>query len=71
MNHYSEQYLTQLSDLYLGKTIKIIHLDDKYEGPLYAGKTGKVAYIDSQGQLHGDWGGLAIAPEVDTFVVLD
>lgn len=46
-------------------------MDDKDEGHLYTGKTGKVTYIDSQGQLFGDWGGLAIAPEVDTFVVLD
>lgn len=37
----------------------------------YNGKIGKVQMIDSQGQLHGDWGGLAICPEIDTFVVLD
>ena len=31
----------------------------------YIGKTGTVELIDSKGQLHGDWGGLAILPEDD------
>lgn len=35
----------------------------------YIGKTGTVQMIDGIGQLHGDWGGLAILPE-DDFEVL-
>ena len=36
----------------------------------YAGRTGTVEFIDSIGQLHGTWGGLAIIPEVDEFVIV-
>lgn len=35
----------------------------------YIGKTGIVQMIDDMGQLHGDWGGLAILPE-DDFEIL-
>lgn len=35
----------------------------------YAGRTGTVEFIDSIGQLHGTWGGLAIIPEVDEFEI--
>jgi len=31
----------------------------------YIGKTGTVQMIDDLGQLHGDWGSLAILPEDD------
>lgn len=34
------------------------------------GKTGTVTSIDSIGQLHGTWGGLAIIPEVDEFSIV-
>ena len=37
----------------------------------YNGKEGIVEYIDSIGQLHGTWGGLAVIPECDTFVVVN
>jgi hypothetical protein len=36
----------------------------------YNGKEGVVQHIDSIGQLHGTWGGLAVIPECDTFVVV-
>ena len=32
---------------------------------------GVVEYIDDIGQLHGTWGGLAVIPEVDEFVILE
>lgn len=32
---------------------------------------GVVEYIDDIGQLHGTWGGLAVMPEVDEFVILE
>ena len=49
----------------IGDRIKIIHLEG--EGAAYDGKEGLVEYIDSKGQLHGTWGGLAIIPEVDKY----
>lgn len=54
----------------VGKKIKIVHMDDKLSGDKYNGKVGVVTYVDSMGQLHGTWGGLAVIPECDTFVVL-
>lgn len=39
--------------------------------PDYIGCEGKVEYIDSIGQLHGTWGGLALIPGEDEFVVND
>lgn len=37
----------------------------------YIGKTGTVEMIDSRGQLHGDWGGIAILPEDDFEILQD
>ena len=37
---------------------------------MYNGRSGVVEYIDSLGQLHGTWGGLAVIPGVDDFEVL-
>lgn len=51
----------------VGDTIKIIHL--KGEDNRSDGKTGKVEHIDGIGQLHGTWGGLAVIPEEDEFIV--
>ena len=36
----------------------------------YNGRSGVVEHIDSIGQLHGTWGGLAIIPETDEFEVI-
>lgn len=52
----------------VGDKIKIIKMNDE---PQYEGKIGIVQYIDSMNQLHGTWGGLAIIPEVDEFIILD
>ncbi len=52
-----------------GDRIQIIHLEG--EDARYDGKTGTVTHIDSLGQLHGTWGGLAIIPEIDTFIILE
>ena len=38
---------------------------------MYNGRSGVVEHIDSMGQLHGTWGGLAIIPGVDDFEVID
>ena len=52
----------------VGQTIKIIRMQDDFAGDQYNGKTGTIEYIDSLGQLHGTWGGLAIIPEIDIVI---
>lgn len=54
----------------VGDRIRIIRLDDPYTPESYNGREGIVKYIDSMGQLHGTWGGLAVIPEEDEFIVL-
>ena len=54
----------------VGDRIRIIRLDDPYTPEPYNGREGVVKYIDSMGQLHGTWGGLAVIPEEDEFIVL-
>ena len=53
----------------VGDRIHIIHLHG--EDTTYDGREGCVTHIDSIGQLHGDWGGLAIIPSEDEFFVID
>ena len=38
--------------------------------PWYCGRTGTVTFIDDAGQIHGTWGGCALIPSEDTFVVI-
>lgn len=52
-----------------GDRIRIIHLCE--ENGLYDGREGTVEFVDGIGQLHGTWGGLAVIPDVDEFVVID
>lgn len=52
----------------IGDKIQILKMIDPYED--YSGRIGIVKSIDSMGQLHGTWGGLAIIPEEDEFVIL-
>lgn len=52
----------------IGDIILIISMQGE---PNYTGKTGVVIRIDSLGQLHGTWGGLAIIPEEDTFQIIN
>ena len=54
----------------VGQTIQIIRMQDEFAGDRYNGKTGTIEYIDSLGQLHGTWGGLAIIPEIDIVCVI-
>lgn len=53
----------------IGDRIRIIRLYDPYDNS-YNGREGIVEHIDSLGQLHGTWGGLAVIPEEDEFIVL-
>ena len=52
----------------VGDTIRITKLDDPYDHS-YVGREGVVEHIDSMGQLHGTWGGLAVIPGEDDFIV--
>lgn len=51
----------------VGDTIRIIYMDGE---PRYTGKEGIVKSIDSMGQLHGTWGGLAVVPGEDDFEII-
>ena len=51
----------------VGDTIKIINMAGE---PQYNGRSGVIDHIDSIGQLHGTWGGLAIVPEEDEIEVI-
>ena len=53
----------------VGQRIRIIHLEG--EDNRYDGKEGVIEDIDAIGQLHGTWGGLAIIPEADKFLVIN
>lgn len=51
----------------VGDKIRIISMNGE---PVYSGMTGTITSIDGIGQLHGTWGGLAVIPSEDSFVVL-
>ena len=51
----------------VGDKIKIINMKDE---PQYTDREGVVTHIDDAGQIHGTWGGCAIIPEIDTYVIL-
>lgn len=59
----------------VGDTISIVSMDDDNgrdaQARAYNGKTGVIEHIDDMGQLHGTWGGLAVNPMVDIFVVIE
>ncbi len=52
----------------VGDKIKIIKMLGE---PNYTGRVGIVEYIDSIGQLHGTWGGLAIQEDDDRYIVIE
>lgn len=51
----------------VGDTIRIEYMDGE---PQYSGREGVVKSIDDIGQLHGTWGGLAVVPGTDNFVII-
>ena len=44
-----------------------IHIVKMAGEPHYTGREGVIKNIDSDGQLHGTWGGLAVRPDEDEF----
>lgn len=55
------------SEYKVGDKIRIIEMVGE---PNYSGKIGTVQSIDSIGQLHGTWGGLAVQPDKDTIELI-
>lgn len=51
----------------VGMRIRILQMVGE---PQYTGREGVIEFVDSIGQLHGTWGGLAVQPERDTLQVL-
>lgn len=52
----------------IGDKIKIVQMAGE---PQYSGKEGIVKSIDSIGQIWGTWGGYALIPEKDQFVIIE
>ena len=63
-----------MENMKIGDTLRIIRMNDDggkdLQARMYNGRSGVVEHIDSLGQLHGTWGGLAIIPETDEFEVI-
>ena len=51
-----------------GDKIRIIQMAGE---PQYSNREGVVTNIDSIGQIQGTWGGCALIPEKDQFVVIE
>ena len=56
-----------MQNIVVGDYIKIITMEGE---PQYTGKEGIVFLIDDDGQIHGSWGGCAINPINDTFIII-
>lgn len=63
----SKEEVEQLRAKYVGKKVRVI-IDDPYK---YVDKVGIVQHVDDAGQLHGDWGGLAAIPGVDSIRIIE
>lgn len=56
-----------IKNINVGDTIEILFMLGEAD---YAGRTGKVTHIDDMGQIHGTWGGCALIPGEDDFIVV-
>lgn len=52
-----------------GDNLRILKLDDPYDKS-YSGREGTVTHIDDLGQIHGTWGGLALIPQEDKYILI-
>lgn len=52
----------------VGDKIRIIEMQGE---PRYCGREGVVTHVDDMNQIHGTWGGLALIPGEDTWVVVE
>ena len=51
----------------IGCKIKIVNMQGE---PQYTNREGIVTHIDDACQIHGTWGGCAIIPSVDTYIIV-
>ena len=51
----------------IGDVIRIDYMEGESD---YWGRTGTVEFIDDMGQIHGDWGGCAVLPDLDSFTII-
>ena len=56
-----------MSNVKIGDKIRIIEMKDE---PQYTGREGFVTHIDDAEQIHGTWGGCALIPGIDKYVVI-
>ena len=56
-----------MSNVKIGDKIKIIEMKDE---PQYTGREGFVTRIDDAEQIHGTWGGCALIPGIDKYIVI-
>ena len=56
-----------MDDVKVGDNIKILNMEGE---PQYKDQEGMITHIDDAGQIHGTWGGCAIVPEVDTYIIV-
>lgn len=48
----------------------MLEIEYMKDEPQYLGKTGRITEIDSACQIHGTWGGCALIPREDYFIVV-
>ena len=56
-----------MKEVHIGDKIKIINMEGE---PQYTNRKGVVTHIDDAAQIHGTWGGCAVIPKVDTYIIL-
>ena len=56
-----------MDNIKIGDHIKILNMKGE---PQYKDREGMITHIDDAGQIHGTWGGCALIPEIDTFILI-
>lgn len=62
-----KERIKELREELVGATIRIVAMEGE---PQYANKVGVVKSVDDLGQIHGTWGGCAVIPQTDDYVVI-
>lgn len=52
---------------HVGAKVLIVDMEGE---PRYSGRYGIIEHIDDIGQLHGTWGGCALVPSIDKFIIV-
>ena len=63
----TKERIKELREELVGATIRIVAMEGE---PQYANKVGVVETVDDLGQIHGTWGGCAVIPQTDDYVVI-